>query len=139
MPKESMAPPKKNEPKEKSGGKFSPPPKEPNSSEAPKPKSYQDEKMDAVRMAMAEDPAPQVRGAPELSSAKPMSDLPVGKFGAEGDDWTYEVDDSGAIFASINGKTIPVKEGTEAFDAIVEQLKSGQLSSIEPEDVTEEV
>lgn len=136
MAKDSMAPSKK--PPEPSGGKFKPPEKEPTSSEAPKPKSYKDEKMDAVRRAMGESQY-EMKGAPELGSAEPMSDLPTGKFGAEGDDWTYEVGEDGSVIASFGGKSIPVKEGTDAYEAIVEQLKSGQLSSIESEDVTEEV
>jgi hypothetical protein len=105
--------------------------------------SYQSNKMRAVRSAMGEqDPAPQVQGAPELSSATPMppaeeppeetsgsaSPPPPGEYKAEGDPWTYEVGADGKITVSKDGgEPIPVEPGTKAYNAIAGQVKSGQL------------
>lgn len=107
------------------------------------PESYNANKMGAIRSAMAEqDPVPQMQGAPELGSAEPMQSRPdaspeyppadgpppPGKYGAEGDEWSYEVSGDGTVMVTkAGGEPIKAEPGSRAYNAIVGQIKSGQL------------
>jgi hypothetical protein len=78
---------------------------------------------------MPQDSAPRPFVGHDLKPLSPPFSPKAGTYGAEGDPWVYTVDDSGAIQVSRDGKVIPVRPGSFAHDAIMEQMSGGTLKS----------
>jgi hypothetical protein len=80
---------------------------------------------DELSAALSSDEGPP---APEDAPAA-VEPPPPGKYGAEGDPWTYEVQPDGSIRLSEGGRPKgSVGPEDDVYSAIVAQMKSGQLT-----------